>query len=96
MTIEDDGHEVAVVLVWDTEHVTFVALFDFIHDYVISLKFNLVLSGVIKQAVLLNLATVDALIDAEANGVLRVVGDDNVNDIQVVGCHIVVIAQVSE
>jgi len=83
-------------LVWDTEHVTFVALFDFIHDYVISLKFNLVLSGVIKQAVLLNLATVDALIDAEANGVFRVVGDDNVNDIQVVGVHMVVIAQVSE
>ena len=83
-------------MVWDTEHVTFVALFDFIHDYVISLKFNLVLSGVIKQAVLLNLATVDALIDAEANGVFRVVGDDNVNDIQVVGVHMVVIAQVSE
>ena len=83
-------------MVWDTQHVTFVALFDFIHDYVISLKFNLVLSGVIKQAVLLNLATVDAFIDAEANGVFRVVGDDNVNDIQVVGVHIVVIAQVSE
>ena len=62
----------------------------------ISLKFDLVLSGVIKQAVLLNLATVDALIDAEANGVFRVVGDDNVNDIQVVGFHVVVIAQVSE
>ena len=60
------------------------------------MKFNLVLSGVIKQAVLLNLATVDALIDAEANGVFRVVGDDDVNDIQVVGFHVVVIAQVSE
>lgn len=86
----------AVVLIWDTQHVAFVALFDFIHDYVISLKFNLVLSGVIEQAVLLNLAMVDALIDAEANGMFRVVGDDNVDDIQAVGCHIVVIAQVSE
>ena len=86
----------AIVLIWNAHYVAFITLFYFIHDHVISFYFYLMLSWVIKQAILLDLGTIDALIDAEANGVFRVVGDDDMNYIQVVGLHIIMIAQVSE